>query len=177
MGFFADMKRSLTDVMSGLTTQVERYKNKNVLEALMAASAYIAAADGHISREEKQKTVGFVRNNPLLSVYDTDEAVAIFTKYANGFEFDFEVGKAEALRVIGKFRDQTEVARMIIRVAIMIGNSDGDFDQDERLAVLDIVREVNQSPADFDLDDLVEAKAAAKSKRADRIVLGGNRSS
>lgn len=147
MSFFDDLKSRL----SSLTEEFTKLKNKDVLNSVMAACAYIAAADGHIDPEEKRKMVGLVKNSPLISVYGADAAIKVFSEHADRFEFDFEIGKTEALRIIGKYNGRSDIARLIIRAAIMIGNSDGNFDNHEKAAVRTIINELGENPADFDL--------------------------
>ncbi|CAI3938860.1 tellurite resistance TerB family protein [Commensalibacter communis] len=147
MGFFDDFKNRL----SGLTEEFKKFKNKDILNSVMAACAYIAAADGHIDPEEKRKMIGLVKNSPLISVYGADNAIKVFTEHADRFDFDFEIGKTEALRIISKHRGNSEIARLIIRAAIMIGNSDGNFDNNEKTAVRTIINELGENPSDFDL--------------------------
>lgn len=147
MNFINSFKNSL----SGLTEEFKKFKNKDILNSLMAACAYIAAADGSIDPEEKRKMIGLVKNSPLISVYGTDSAIKIFMEHADRFDFDFEIGKAEALRIISKHNHNHEIARLIIRAAIMIGKADGNFDDNEKAAVKTIIKELNEDPMNFDL--------------------------
>ena len=151
MGFFDTLKSKMGELRSGLETDLKKYKNKAVLQGMMAGCAYVAAADGEISPTEKQKMQGLVRNSSITSVYDGDEAIKIFNEFAGKFAFEFEAGKSEALLAIGKLKGDSAVARMIIRGCIIIGGADGDFDAHEKAVVREICRELGQNPADFDL--------------------------
>lgn len=151
MGFFDDLKTKCAEITQSLTTEFAKYKNKDVLNALMATCAYIAAADGTIDPSEKRKMVGFVKNSPIIGVFGDTAAIAVFNEHATRFEFDNEIGKAEALRVIGKYRDNDEIGRLIIRAGITIGSADGNFDPNEKVAVREICKELGQNPSDFDL--------------------------
>ena len=151
MGFFNDLKTSLSKIISDAEQDIRRYKNKDVLDALMASCALIAAADGYVSPEEKRKMVGFVQSSPITKIYDTDEAIKLFNAHADRLQFDFALGKVEILRVVGKQRENIDVARLIIRTAIIIGSTDGDFSPAEKHATIDLCRELNQDPTAFDL--------------------------
>ena len=118
---------------------------------MMAGCAYVAAADGKIEPEEKQKMANLVRNSSVTAVFDAGEAIKTFNGYAEKFEFDFQVGKSEALLAIAKVKNDSGVARLIIRGCIIIGGADGDFDAAEKAAVREICRELGQDPAEFDL--------------------------
>lgn len=151
MGFFDTLKSKMGELRTGLENDLKKHKNKAVLQGMMAGCAYVAAADGEITPEEKQKMQGLVRNSSVTSVYDADEAIKIFNEYAGKFAFEFEAGKSEALLAIGKLKGDSAVARMLIRGCIIIGGADGDFDDKEKAVVREICRELAQSPADFDL--------------------------
>jgi tellurite resistance protein TerB len=151
MGFFDKMKQGFADAKAAAADEIARFKNKDVLKATIAGCTYIAAADGHIDSSEKQKMLGYLQNSPLTKVYGTDEVVRIFNEISGYFDFDFDAGKSEALRIIGSQRSNTSVARMLVRTCVTIGKADGNFDDDEKRAVRDIARELGLDPADFDL--------------------------
>jgi tellurite resistance protein TerB len=151
MSFFDNLKTKFGELKSGLETDFKKYKNKNVLNGMMAGCAYVAAADGTIDPSEKQKMANLVRNSSVTSVYDAGEAIKVFNSFAEKFEFDFEVGKSEALLAISKLKADPGVARLIIRGCIIIGGADGNFDASEKAVVREICRELGQNPADFDL--------------------------
>ena len=139
------------ETATNLKTEVSKYKNKTFLEATVAGCALVAAADGNISSEEKQKMVGFMRQSDALSVFDISEVIALFEKYAATFDFDPMIGKGECLKVIGKLKKDTGASRMLIRVCCAIGAADGNFDDDEKAVVSEICAELGLNPADFSL--------------------------
>lgn len=151
MSFFDDLKQKTAEVVSGIKNEFAKYKNASTLNALMATCAYVAAADGHIDSAEKRKMVGFVKNSPIISVFGDTAAIKVFNEHAERFEFDHEIGAAEALRVIGQFRGNSDIARLIIRAGIAIGNADGNFDDDEKDVMRKICAELNETPKDFGL--------------------------
>lgn len=134
-----------------LTAEVSKFRNRSFMEAVVAACAMVAAADGTVSSEEKQKMAGFIRNSDELKHFSMPEVIAYFEKVIGNFDFDAEIGRAEALKVIGRLRGNEEQARIVVRVACAIGASDGNFDDDERAVVRSICVELGLKPADFDL--------------------------
>lgn len=134
-----------------LTAEVSKFRNRSFMEAVVAACAMVAAADGTVSSEEKQKMAGFIRNSDELKHFSMPEVIAYFEKVIGNFDFDAEIGRAEALKVIGRLRGNEEQARIMVRVACAIGASDGNFDDDERAVVRSICVELGLKPADFDL--------------------------
>lgn len=134
-----------------LTTEVGKFKNKEFMEAIVSGCALVAAADGEISSSEKLKMSGFIKNSKELKVFDMDKVIEAFSSACSKFEFDEQIGRAEALAVVGKIRGKPEQARLLVRVCIAIGASDGNFDDNEKAVCKLLCAELGLPPADFDL--------------------------
>lgn len=145
------LKDKSFEARTRLTAEVSKFKNRTFMEATVAACAMVAAADGTVSAQEKQKMAGFIRNSDELKHFEMTDVIAFFEKVVGNFDFDAAIGKAEALKVIGRLRDNEEQSRMMVRVACAIGASDGTFDEDEKSVVRGICKELGLNPADFDL--------------------------
>jgi tellurite resistance protein TerB len=145
------LKDKSFEARTRLTAEVSKFKNRTFMEATVAACAMVAAADGTISAQEKQKMAGFIRNSDELKVFEMPSVIAFFEKVTGNFDFDADIGKAEALKVIGRLRGNEEQARVMVRVACAIGASDGNFDDGEKAVVRDICKDLSLNPADFDL--------------------------
>jgi len=145
------LKGKLDSARSSAKEQMSRYKNKTFMEATVAGWAQVAAADGSIDASEKQKMIGFIQQSDALSVFKMEEVIAAFQSVVSKFEFDFSIGKAEAMTKINKIKGDDAQSRLLVRVCCVIGASDGDFDEKEIAMVRDICRELGLDPADFDL--------------------------
>lgn len=145
------LKTNVEAARSKIATEVSRFKNKTFMEAVVAGCGLVAAADGDISSAEKQKMSSFIRNSEELQVFNMDEVIEYFNKVCAKFEFDKEIGRAEALSIVGRVKDSSEQARLLVRVCMVIGSSDGDFDAQEREVCRLICLELNLNPSDFDL--------------------------
>jgi len=95
--------------------------------------------------------IGCLRNSDELKLFDINDMIAIFDKVTASFNFDVAIGKAEALKIIGKLRGHEDQARLMIRVACVIGASDGNFDNNEKATIRKICRDLGLDPASFDL--------------------------
>lgn len=147
MGFFDDLKNKANE----LKNDVLKFKNKDFLNAAMAGSALIAMADGSISSEEKQKMIKFIEHNEALSVFTTNDVIKAFQDFVGQMEFDKDIGEATAYQTIAKMKSNNEAARLLIRMIISIGSSDGVFDADEKKIAAKIAKELGLNPAEFDL--------------------------
>ncbi len=147
MSFFDQLKSKANE----LKNDVLKFKNKDFLNAAMAGSALIAMADGSISSEEKQKMIKFIEHNDALSVFSTKDVVTAFQDFVGQIEFDKDIGDAAAYKALAKMKSDNEAARLLIRMIIAIGSSDGNFDVDEKKIAGKIARELGLNPAEFEL--------------------------
>ncbi|QTR47017.1 tellurite resistance TerB family protein [Thiothrix litoralis] len=151
MSFFDTLKEKAGEARAKLTTEIGKFKNREFMEACVAGCALVAAADGSIDSSEKQKMMKFIQQSDELKVFDTKDVITFFSKIADNFEFDNEIGKAEALKVIGKLRSKPDAARLMVRVCCAIGSADGDFDDKEKQMVREMCRDLNIPADDFGL--------------------------
>ena len=126
-----------------------RYKSQDVLEAVVAACALVAMADGYLDTVERQKMIEFVHQSDELRVFDTNKVIQKFNFFVSRIENDRMMGRAEAFRALGKVRTKPEIARLVARYCIAIGYADGNFDNNEKQMVADICRELGLNPAEF----------------------------
>lgn len=145
------LKTNTEAARARLAEEVGRFKNKDFMNGAVDAVAMMALADGTISSEEKQKMIRFFEMSPELKVFKTSEVIAEFNDMVSKYEFDKDLGEAEALKSIGKLRTNVDAARVLVRLALAVANSDGNFDESERLAAVKICKELQLNPADFDL--------------------------
>jgi len=145
------LKSNFQAAKNAVTTEVSKYKNSKFHEGVIAACAKIAYADGIVDPKEKMKMMGFIQNNEALSVFKVDDSVALWKKWSGKYENDKDFGDMEALQVIGRLKDDSGAARTLVRVAILVANSDGNFDEHEMKAATAIARELGLDPAEFNL--------------------------
>ncbi|WP_275677557.1 TerD family protein [Neobacillus drentensis] len=126
-----------------------RYKSQDLLDAVTAACALVAMADGYLDPAERQKMMEFVHQSEELRVFDTNKVIQKFNLFVSRMENDRMMGRAEAFRALGKMRTKPEIARLVARYCIAIGYADGDFDQNEKQMVADICRELGLNPTEF----------------------------
>lgn len=151
MGFLNKLKDGALEMQSQLVSQVKQYKNKNFADATMAVCALVAAADGTIDAEERRKTANFISSNDTLAVFEVSQLQQTFNSFCDKLNKDFDFGKIDLLQVISKLKKAESQARAAIQVGIIIGNADGDFDDDEKNIVREICRSLGIDQSEFDL--------------------------
>jgi len=150
MSFTDWLKRNVNEAREKLSSEIVKYKSKDLLEAIVAGSAMVAYADGQVSSEEKQKLMCYLRTSDQLKVFDQNEVIKIFQNYVEKFEFDSTIAIGEVMRVIGRFKGKPE-AQLVVRVCCAIGASDGDFDESEKTVVKRMCLELNLDAGTFGL--------------------------
>jgi len=149
MGFWDDMKNKAGALSDGLKKQVDQFKNAEFAAAAMATCALVAAADGTIDSEERRKVAGFIMSSDLLKSFEVADLQAKFNYYCDKLQADYDFGKIEAIQVVGKLKKKPEQARAVLQVGIVIGGSDGKFDQNEKAAVRELCYAVAIDPAEL----------------------------
>lgn len=145
------LKQNAEQARGLLTAEASKFKNRAFMEAVVNGCALVAAADGEIDASEKQKMAGFIERAEELKHFEMRQVIEVFQKAAGDFEFDHGIGKASALKVIGKIKGIDDQSRLLVRVVCAIGAADGDFDAEEKAMVAEIARELGLDPAEFDL--------------------------
>lgn len=145
------LKGKFNEVSKSLKDEVTKVRNQTFLEGVVAGCALVAYADGIVKPEEKQKMMGFMRNNDIMSVFKTEDIIKLFEKFSGRFEFDRQIGEMDAFAAIAKVKSKPDQARLLVRVCCAIASSDGDFDEQEKQAVRKVCNELGLDPADFDL--------------------------
>ncbi len=151
MGFLDNLKSKSQQMSQQLNTKKSQLKSKEFAQGSMAICALVAAADGSIDVVEQQKTTELITTNEVLSIFDPSYLREIFDKYADKLRADYQLGKAESIRCIGKLRGKPEEARATIQIGIVIGGADGNFDLNEQAAVREACEAVGIAPSEFGL--------------------------
>ncbi|MFZ3101905.1 MAG: TerD family protein [Desulfitobacteriaceae bacterium] len=128
---------------------VTKYMGKDLTEALVAGSALVSMADGIIQPSEKDKLIDYFRTSQEMRGINSNEVTSRFNYFVQRIQADPSMGKAEALRAIGKLAPKPEAARLVVRLCCAIGYADGEFVPQEKQIVEEICREVNLNPREF----------------------------
>lgn len=151
MALLDSIKKMGQDASKLLANEVTKFKNKDFLNAVIAGCALVASSDGTISADEKRKMLGYINHSDELKAFDQADVIDSFNKVALKFDFDYEIGKAEALKTIAKLKGNPDASKLMIRVCCAIGAADGDFDANEKKMVIAICHELGINEAEFDL--------------------------
>ena len=128
---------------------VSKYMGKDLTEALVAGSALVAMADGIIDPSEREKLIEYFRTSQEMRGININEVDSRFNYFVQSIQRDGMMGKAEALRAIGKLASKPDAARLVVRLCCAIGFADGEFSPVEKKVVEEICHEVHLDPREF----------------------------
>lgn len=115
------------------------------LEAAMAASALMTAADGVIRTNERVAMLKFVRQSPALQHLDTETVVAGYERYADALAHDLQTGRRDCFQALDRLESEEE-KDAVLHLACAIGAADGDFDPHERKTAREIATYLGLDP-------------------------------
>lgn len=137
------MSGILRDALNAIALEFERFRNRPFLEAVMAAAALVATADGAVKLAELATLDEVLETVRALRVYDPHRAVDIYRDYAIEMQEDPKPARERALKAIARVADEPEAAQILIRIALAIARSDdepGDAEREMLGTICDTLR-------------------------------------
>lgn len=132
--------------------KAEYGENKDFLEAVLAASALVAAADGDIEEAERRKVVSIITNHPTLSkLYQSNviEATAD-TMFKRAKEMSGRQQLARELDDIKSRPNGSQMAEDAYLIALDIAHSDGEIEPAEDAVLKKIAARLGIDTSKFD---------------------------
>ena len=69
------LKDSANKTRDRLAAEASKFKNRSFMEAVVSGCALVAAADGDISADEKQKMAGFIQRADELKHFEMRQVI------------------------------------------------------------------------------------------------------
>jgi tellurite resistance protein len=126
-------------------------QNKDYLEAVCAAAALVANADGEIEDAEKAKVAKVIGNHPVLSKFykqnDIEQVSEQMFKRAKDAS-----GRQQLARELDdiKWRDSGQMAEDVYLVALDVANADGELEPEEEVVLKKIAGRLGVDASKFD---------------------------
>ncbi len=115
-----------------------RFRNRPFLDAVMAAAALVATADGKVTFSELSKLDDVLENVQDLQIYDPHMAVDIYRDFADAIMENRDTGRRSAFEAVSKISGNDEEAALLVRVAVAISRADGEFPSTEQQTVSEL---------------------------------------
>ncbi|OEV09006.1 tellurite resistance protein TerB [Streptomyces sp. Amel2xB2] len=151
MALWDRIKESAQTMQTQLEAKKNDLKSGAFRDASMAMCALVAAADGTVDPSERQRVAQLITTNDVLANFPADDLRQRFDQYLDKLVADFDFGKVSVLQEIAKVQKKPEEARAVVRIGIVIGGADGQFDADERGVVREACHSLGLAPSEFDL--------------------------
>jgi tellurium resistance protein TerD len=100
-------------------------RQQDLLDALVAACAVVAYADGQADECERRRLVGMMRRIPLLEGFSRDDLAEEFARHERAFENDPVHARERALAAVAALRPNTTEMRILLRSCDEILLADG----------------------------------------------------
>ena len=120
-------------------------------DAIVAASALVAHADGWVTLEERRKVTERFCALEDLAIFGPDEALEAFDRLIDLFDREPDIARSDAESAVAKLRTQPLAARRLVATACGVAAADGGFDEAERDIVLRLCRLLSVPPVEFEL--------------------------
>lgn len=108
------------------------------LNALIAACALVAQADGCVRPEERHRMIARMRSTSAAAVFGMQEVLQGFETLSDHLARDRQDGAAVAEAAVRRLAGQAGVSRRLIDTAAAIAQADGDYDAEEHSVVLQL---------------------------------------
>ncbi len=132
--------------------RVERRRNRQFLDAAMAACALVTVADGSVRFSQRVRVDQVMEALEELKVFDPHVGVNLFNDYVQGILSGVEEGRARALRAVEREIDQhPEKAEMLIRICLAVSEVDGEIPLTEQVEIVGLCNRLGVNPGDCGL--------------------------
>ncbi len=120
------------------------------LDAVVAACAMIAHADGEVSTEERGRMLERIRGQTGLIPFGVDDVLEAFEALDARFESRPDEARAEAEMTIRRLKGRAEAVE-VAAAALAVSIADGGLEAQEREVILDVCAWLGVPPQRFDL--------------------------
>ncbi|TDC10940.1 Tellurite resistance TerB [Streptomyces sp. 8K308] len=145
------VKESASSMQAQLNAKKNDLRSGAFRDASMAICALVAAADGSIDPAERRRVAQLIAGNDVLRNSDAMDLQRRFEGCLDKLTEDFDFGKVSLLQEVAKAGRKPAEARAVIQIGIVIGGTDGHFDEAERGVVREACFALGLSPAEFGL--------------------------
>lgn len=133
------------------TTDVWTPGDETEMDALIAACALVAHADGWVTADERRSMLERMRRSPTVALFGVQEVLEGFETLRERFDRDLDDGVAVAEAAVQRLAGRAGPARRLVEAACAVAEADGGFDSEERDVVLRLCELLDLAPGQFDI--------------------------
>ncbi len=131
--------------------QVARNRNRPFLEAVMAACAVVAAADGPVTLAERVRLDQIIETLDALRVFDPHEGVDIFNEFTDAILENPAQGHAHAVAAIEPMTHEAESAALLLRICLAVSEASGAASLTDQIEIVTLCSRFGIDPSDCGL--------------------------
>ncbi len=147
--FLEELRNGGKSVLHSVKEAAARYTNLEFRDGVLAICAMVAAADGVIQAEEKEKVKRLIMGNEALSHFTPSKLGSQFEEYVVKALDEFSVLDLE--KIVGKLRGNADQSDMAVKIGLIIANADGKFEPSEKTRMTAIIKKLGLQPGDYGL--------------------------
>ncbi len=137
--------------------ELERHRRRPFLEAVSAACALVATADGEVSFSERARLDAVIESLSELRLFDPHEVVNAFDAHVERLTNGGAAGRSDLLGAVAAGTKVDGAADLLLRISVAMSLADGRDSPEERVTIGEICDalglEVSAAEAAFDAQD------------------------
>ena len=137
----------MAGLLSGLTAtfkeELEKFRQREFMEACMAASALVAMADREVRLSERVALDDILSNVEKLKVFDPVTAVNVHRTFVSDLSRDYAGTKQRLLELLTKQATNPHDAELMVKAGLAIAKADNDYSDEEAQVLEEICRCLN----------------------------------
>ena len=126
----------LQSLLTDYRSHLERHRNRPFLEAVMAACALAAVADGEVSFSERIRIDQILDTLEELKVFDAHEAVDLFNQYSKGILASPKAGREAAMTAVRTVTGDRERADLLVRICLAVAEAKGEKSLSDQIEIV-----------------------------------------
>jgi len=134
------MNTMISRLASRYGALIERHRNRDFLDAAMAAAALVAIADGDASLEEGQRVGDLLRTLAPLAVFDPARGLDIYMRHVAEIR-QSDAGRERAQATVAAAAKDGETAALVVLICLAVSEADGVV-VDEEVAAIDRISDL-----------------------------------
>lgn len=134
------------NLLGGLTARIARHRNRDFLDAVLAASALATEVDGTISFSERYRIDDILASLERLKIYDRYEVRRVLDGFLTDLRANPQAAREVLLRKLERIAEDRKTAELIVRIALSVSDSGGGFDAAKRTRVAGISAALGYTP-------------------------------
>ncbi len=136
-------KRRHATEKESLAREVATAGRDDLMEAMIAACAIIAHADGSVDITERRRVLQLMRALPAFAGFSSESVAEEFARHERAYEYEPFLAREKALDTIKALKPLVTEVQMLLSACQHVLEADGIYHQQEYQALHDISKALN----------------------------------